>query len=281
MGTTIPVIFIIMPGSLAIPGLLTSMHHKGAVALDSDGVLCCATSTGGMTNKLTGRIGDTPSVGAGFWAEEWGEQRLDSTKSLTADRTMGMLISYAGRALDLGTGLVTGLFSECLPSPRYSYSPLVAASQGEGEQATTTVKRSVALSGTGNGDSFLRLAAAHAVASMARWAAIPASEALHRVAGRGGSLQQSAGDRWGKTGEGEGGMIGIESIVHAEEHARDSGGRIVVSSKILQDFNCGGMFRAWIDDEGKHVMKIWDHVSDEHDLMLKQALSPCLEKGQE
>ncbi|RYP68062.1 hypothetical protein DL770_008512 [Monosporascus sp. CRB-9-2] len=43
----------------------------GAVALDEDGVLCVATSTGGMTNKLTGRIGDTPVVGAGFWAEEW------------------------------------------------------------------------------------------------------------------------------------------------------------------------------------------------------------------
>jgi L-asparaginase len=42
----------------------------GAVALDRDGVIAVATSTGGMTNKLTGRIGDTPSIGAGFWAEE-------------------------------------------------------------------------------------------------------------------------------------------------------------------------------------------------------------------
>jgi L-asparaginase len=29
----------------------------GAVVLDSDGVLCVATSTGGLTNKLPGRIG--------------------------------------------------------------------------------------------------------------------------------------------------------------------------------------------------------------------------------
>ncbi|KAI0812472.1 nucleophile aminohydrolase [Irpex lacteus] len=29
------------------------------------------TSTGGRTNKLAGRIGDTPSMGSGFWAEEW------------------------------------------------------------------------------------------------------------------------------------------------------------------------------------------------------------------
>jgi L-asparaginase len=35
----------------------------GAVVLDSTGTLCCATSTGGLTNKLPGRIGDTPTLG--------------------------------------------------------------------------------------------------------------------------------------------------------------------------------------------------------------------------
>lgn len=40
----------------------------GAVALDSNGHLSVATSTGGKTNKFPGRIGDTPSVGSGFWA---------------------------------------------------------------------------------------------------------------------------------------------------------------------------------------------------------------------
>jgi L-asparaginase / beta-aspartyl-peptidase len=43
----------------------------GAVALDIRGCLAAATSTGGKTNKLVGRIGDTPQVGSGFWAEEW------------------------------------------------------------------------------------------------------------------------------------------------------------------------------------------------------------------
>lgn len=43
----------------------------GAVALDSRGCIACATSTGGRTNKLVGRIGDTPQMSAGFWAEEW------------------------------------------------------------------------------------------------------------------------------------------------------------------------------------------------------------------
>jgi beta-aspartyl-peptidase (threonine type) len=40
----------------------------GAVALDQDGNLAAATSTGGMTNKMPGRIGDTPVIGAGTYA---------------------------------------------------------------------------------------------------------------------------------------------------------------------------------------------------------------------
>jgi len=40
----------------------------GAVALDVDGNLAAATSTGGMTNKRFGRIGDTPIIGAGTYA---------------------------------------------------------------------------------------------------------------------------------------------------------------------------------------------------------------------
>lgn len=42
----------------------------GAVAIDSAGYLAAATSTGGLTNKAPGRIGDTPLVGAGTWADE-------------------------------------------------------------------------------------------------------------------------------------------------------------------------------------------------------------------
>ena len=40
----------------------------GAVALDSHGHLAAATSTGGMTNKKWGRVGDSPIVGAGTYA---------------------------------------------------------------------------------------------------------------------------------------------------------------------------------------------------------------------
>lgn len=40
----------------------------GAVACDQDGNIAAATSTGGMTNKKWGRVGDSPMIGAGNYA---------------------------------------------------------------------------------------------------------------------------------------------------------------------------------------------------------------------
>lgn len=52
---------------------LDENSHKfgtvGAVALDARGNLSAGTSTGGMTNKRFGRIGDSPIIGAGTWAD--------------------------------------------------------------------------------------------------------------------------------------------------------------------------------------------------------------------
>src|SRR5690606_113656 len=42
----------------------------GAVALDRDGHLAAGTSTGGMTNKRWGRVGDSPIIGAGTYAAD-------------------------------------------------------------------------------------------------------------------------------------------------------------------------------------------------------------------
>jgi beta-aspartyl-peptidase (threonine type) len=42
----------------------------GAVARDQDGHLAAATSTGGLTNKRPGRVGDTPIVGIGTFADD-------------------------------------------------------------------------------------------------------------------------------------------------------------------------------------------------------------------
>ena len=59
-------------------------HHGtvGAVALDAAGNLAAGTSTGGMSNKRFGRVGDSPIIGAGTYADNescavsatgWGE----------------------------------------------------------------------------------------------------------------------------------------------------------------------------------------------------------------
>ena len=45
-----------------------NMGTVGCVVLDTHGNLCAGTSTGGMTNKKYGRIGDSPIIGAGTYA---------------------------------------------------------------------------------------------------------------------------------------------------------------------------------------------------------------------
>lgn len=54
------------PAQSGLPGAGT----VGAVALDRDGRLAAGTSTGGTTQKLMGRVGDSPIIGAGCWADK-------------------------------------------------------------------------------------------------------------------------------------------------------------------------------------------------------------------
>ncbi|KUJ00783.1 isoaspartyl peptidase/L-asparaginase family protein [Vibrio sp. MEBiC08052] len=60
-------------GSFALSESSYPDEHKfgtvGAVALDQNGNLAAATSTGGITNKQFGRVGDSPIIGAGTYAE--------------------------------------------------------------------------------------------------------------------------------------------------------------------------------------------------------------------
>ena len=55
----------------ASPGGASDGHFGtvGALALDRQGRLAAGTSTGGLTNKMHGRVGDSPILGAGTWAE--------------------------------------------------------------------------------------------------------------------------------------------------------------------------------------------------------------------
>jgi beta-aspartyl-peptidase (threonine type) len=52
-----------------VSDLIPSHGTVGAVALDGKGDLAAATSTGGMTNKRQGRVGDSPIIGAGTYAK--------------------------------------------------------------------------------------------------------------------------------------------------------------------------------------------------------------------
>ncbi len=47
----------------------SKMGTVGAVAIDAQGNLAAATSTGGMTDKRVGRVGDSPLIGAGCYAD--------------------------------------------------------------------------------------------------------------------------------------------------------------------------------------------------------------------
>jgi len=83
----------------------TKFGTVGAVALDAAGHLAAATSTGGMTNKQVGRVGDTTLVGAGTYAN-------DATVAVSCTGTgelfmracaahdVSALMAYAGMSLE-------------------------------------------------------------------------------------------------------------------------------------------------------------------------------------
>jgi beta-aspartyl-peptidase (threonine type) len=76
----------------------------GAVALDAAGDLAAATSTGGMTNKRVGRVGDTPIIGGGTYANNatcavscTGHGEL--IMKAVAAYDVSALMEYAGKSL--------------------------------------------------------------------------------------------------------------------------------------------------------------------------------------
>jgi beta-aspartyl-peptidase (threonine type) len=130
----------------------------GAVALDKDGNLAAATSTGGMTNKMPGRIGDTPVIGAGTYANN----------------------------------------------------------------------KTCAVSCTGDGEYFIRAAAAHEVSALMEHGGMKLPEAA-----------QTALDTVKQLG-GTGGLIAIDK-----------------TGEIALPFNTNGMYRGYVDPNGKFVVEIY------------------------
>ena len=83
----------------------TKFGTVGAVALDQNGNLAAGTSTGGMTNKRYGRIGDAPIIGAGTYANNntcavsstgWGEYFI----RLAVAHDISAMMEYAGLSLE-------------------------------------------------------------------------------------------------------------------------------------------------------------------------------------
>ncbi len=63
--------YYVLPIGVTAEDVTESKHGTvGAVALDQSGELAAATSTGGTFMKLEGRVGDTPLIGAGTWADD-------------------------------------------------------------------------------------------------------------------------------------------------------------------------------------------------------------------
>ncbi|ETW80461.1 threonine protease T2 [Heterobasidion irregulare TC 32-1] len=143
----------------------------GAVALDVHGCIVAVTSTGGRTNKMAGRIGDTPHMGAGFWAEEW--------------KTEGWIRRTWNKAL--------------------------------GRKS----KQAVGVSGTGDGDYFIRQNTACTLARRMQYLHEPLSKAA-----------QYAVDDLRRVG-GDGGLIAVDSEGH-----------------VAMPLNCPGMYRGLIGVDG-------------------------------
>lgn len=130
----------------------------GAAVCDGSGNVAVVTSTGGQTAKMAGRIGDTPIIGAGSYADN----------------------NY------------------------------------------------IALSGTGNGEEFLRLSAAARVWGAMKYGGFDAQKAMDEVV-------------HGDFDSGTGGFVAVTPAGEA-----------------LASFNSSGMFRALRDSSGKDVVRIWE-----------------------
>jgi beta-aspartyl-peptidase (threonine type) len=139
-----------------------SMGTVGAVALDRFGNLAAATSTGGLSNKARGRVGDSPIIGAGTYANN----------------------------------------------------------------------ESCAVSGTGDGEYFIREVIAYDTCALVQYRHLPLTEAAHEVIQV--KLRQHGG---------EGGIIALDP-----------------AGNIAMDFNSPGMFRAARDSSGRRQIGIYQDL---------------------
>lgn len=135
----------------------------GALALDSEGNLAAGTSTGGLTNKMHGRVGDSPIIGAGTYANN----------------------------------------------------------------------NTCAVSGTGQGEYYIRLNIAHDVSALMEYKRMSVEKAANKV------IHEKLT-----------GLGGTGGIIVLDKHGN-----------IAMPFNTGGMYRGWVKEDGKvHVLMYKDET---------------------
>jgi beta-aspartyl-peptidase (threonine type) len=96
----------------------------GVVAVDVHGVLCAATSTGGMTLKMVGRVGDAPLPGCGTFADRFAASSATGTgefviralscrqvsehvaRGMTIEQAVDAALDHLGREYDADVGLI-------------------------------------------------------------------------------------------------------------------------------------------------------------------------------
>ncbi|XXG55494.1 hypothetical protein AAC387_Pa03g3154 [Persea americana] len=88
----------------------------GCVAADGNGNLAAATSTGGLVNKMVGRIGDTPIIGAGTYANSLcavsATGKGEAIIRATVARDVAALMEYKGLSLKEAAAYV---IEQCVP----------------------------------------------------------------------------------------------------------------------------------------------------------------------
>lgn len=91
-------------GALVAPTPTRTYGTVGCVVRDGQGRLAAATSTGGMTGKRWGRVGDTPLIGAGNYADEYAAVSCTGTGEQfmrhVVGRTVSARMQFAGQTLE-------------------------------------------------------------------------------------------------------------------------------------------------------------------------------------
>ena len=119
----------------AIQGDEKKYGTVGAVAVDKDGNIAAATSTGGIVNKKFGRVGDSPIVGSGVYADNetvavsstgYGEQFIRTVIAKHLADLIGMkglnLVDAMNEAIEYLTKKVSGLGGMISVTKDYKYA---------------------------------------------------------------------------------------------------------------------------------------------------------------